>query len=160
MFAMMPKDLKDLLRAFNEHNVKYVIVGGYAFGVYAEPRATKDLDVFIQTEVQNSEAVFKALAAYGAPLDGFSPEDFRDLSTFQIGQPPARVDIIQQISGVSFEQAWANRIEGVIDGEVPAGVISREDLIQNKLASGREQDLLDVKVIRATGSSTSTTEAD
>lgn len=152
---MMPKDLKDLLRAFNEHSVKYMIVGGYAFGVYAEPRATKDLDVFIQAEVQNSKAVFAALAAYGAPLDGFTPEDFRDRSTFQIGQPPARVDIIQQISGVSFEQAWANRIEGIIDGEVPASVISKDDLIQNKLASGREQDLLDVKAIRAAAGSNS-----
>jgi len=93
-FAMMPDDLKELLLAFNDNGVRYLIVGGYAFGVYAEPRATQDLDVFIQADKENSEAVFKALAQYGAPLDGLSPADFSDLSTFQIGLPPARVDIL------------------------------------------------------------------
>jgi hypothetical protein len=66
--SMMPKDLKELLRAFNEQKVKYLVVGGYAFGVYAEPRATKDLDLFIQANEENSKAVFRALAEYGALL--------------------------------------------------------------------------------------------
>jgi hypothetical protein len=146
---MMPKDLKEFLHAFNEHRVKYLIVGGYAFGVYAEPRATKDLDVFIQAEAQNSEAVFQALAAYGAPMDDLTPSDFRDMSTFQIGMPPSRIDILQRIDGVSFEQAWENRIAGKIDGEIDAFVISKEDLIQNKLVAGRDQDLLDVKALKS-----------
>ena len=145
----MPKDLKELLRAFNDHGVKYLIVGGYAFGAYAEPRATKDLDVFIATELANSDAVYRALAAYGAPLEGLTPADFRDLSGFQIGQPPARIDILQSISGVQFEQAWENRIEGLIDGEIIAPVISKDDLIRNKLAAGRRQDILDVESLRA-----------
>src|ERR1700735_1516085 len=88
--SMMPKDLKELLRAFNDHAVKYLVVGGYAFGVHAEPRATKDLDLFIRSDEQNSEAVFRALAQYGAPLAGLSPSDFRDDTGFQIGQPPTR----------------------------------------------------------------------
>ncbi len=67
---------------------------------------------------------------------------------FQIGQPPDRIDILQRIDGLTFDEAWPNRIEGMVDGEVPASVISREDLIRNKLASGREQDLLDVKALR------------
>jgi len=146
---MMPKDLKELLRAFNDHGVKYLIVGGYAFGAYAEPRATKDLDVFIATELANSDAVYRALAAYGAPLEGLTPADFRDFSGFQIGQPPARIDILQSISGVQFEQAWENRIEGLIDGEIIAPVISKDDLIRNKLAAGRRQDILDVESLRA-----------
>ncbi len=144
---MMPEDLKEFLRAFNEHGVKYLIVGGYAFGAHAEPRATKDLDVFIATDEANSNAVYRALAAYGAPLNGFTPSDFRDDSGFQIGQPPARIDILQNISGISFGEAWENRIEGLIDGEVLAPVISKEDLIRNKLEAGRDQDLLDVKVL-------------
>ena len=74
--------------------------------------------------------------------------DFCDGSTFQIGQPPDRIDIIQRIDGITFDEAWPNRVQGVVDGEVPASVISREDLIRNKLASGRDQDLLDVKVLR------------
>jgi len=149
---MMPRDLKELLRAFNEHGVKYLIVGGYAFGAHAEPRATKDLDVFIATDEPNSNAVYRALAAYGAPLDGFSPSDFRDDSGFQIGQPPARVDILQKISGITFDEAWDNRVEGLIDGEVLAPVISKDDLIRNKLVAGRDQDILDVKALRAADS--------
>ena len=78
-----------------------------------------------------------------------SPKDFTDGSTFQIGQPPARIDLLQQIDGVTFEEAWSHRIEGLIDEEVPAAIISRDDLIQNKLSSGREQDLLDVKKLRS-----------
>jgi hypothetical protein len=146
---MMPDHLKELLRAFNDHAVKYLIVGGYAFGVHAEPRATKDLDIFIRSDEENSKAVFRALAQYGAPLGDFTVADFMDGATFQIGQPPARIDILQQIDGIIFDEAWANRIEGLIDGQIQAAVISRDDLIRNKLAAGREQDLLDVKKLRA-----------
>lgn len=146
---MMPKDLKDLLRAFNDHRVRFLVVGGYAFGVHAEPRATKDLDLFIRSDEENSVAVFHALTQYGAPLEGLGPRDFMDGSTFQVGQPPARVDILQQIDGLTFDEAWENRIEGLIDGEVHVNVISRNDLIRNKLATGREQDALDVKKLRA-----------
>ncbi len=146
---MLPKDLKDLLRAFNEHGVRYLVVGGYAFGVHAEPRATKDLDLFIRSDEANSAAVYRALSQYGAPLDGLSPQDFTDGSTFQIGQPPARVDILQRIDGLTFDEAWQNRIEGLLDKEVQVNVISKDDLIRNKLASGREQDVLDVKKLQA-----------
>jgi len=148
---MMPDDLKELLRAFNDHGVKYLIVGGYAFGVHAEPRATKDLDIFIRSDKENATAVFRALARYGAPLVDLTPSDFMDGTTFQIGQPPARIDILQHIDGVSFDEAWENRIEGLIDGEVPAAVLSKGDLIRNKLATGREQDILDAKQLRSAG---------
>src|SRR6267154_3911267 len=149
--SMMPKDLKELLRAFNDYGVKYLVVGGYAFGVHAEPRATKDLDLFIGSDKENSKAVFYALAQYGAPLDSLSPADFRDGTVFQIGQPPGRIDLLQHIDGVSFEEAWENRIEGLWDGEIRTAVISKDDLIRNKLARGREQDVLDVKKLRARG---------
>jgi len=132
---MMPRGLKELFRAFNDHGVKYLIVGGYAFGAHAEPRATKDLDVFIATDLANSNAVYRALAAYGAPLEGLTPADFRDHSGFQIGQPPARIDILQTISGVQFEDAWENRVEGLIDGEILAPVISKDDLIKKQARS-------------------------
>jgi hypothetical protein len=146
---MMPDDLKELLRAFNDHAVKYLIVGGYAFGVHAEPRATKDLDIFIRSDEENSKAVFRALSQYGAPLTDLTPSDFKDGTTFQIGQPPARIDILQQIDGISFDEAWKNRVEGLIDDQIQAAVISRDDLIRNKLATGREEDMLDVKKLRA-----------
>jgi predicted nucleotidyltransferase len=147
---MMPTDLKELLRAFNDHGVEYLVVGGYAYGVHAEPRATKDLDIFIRSDEENSQAVFQALAQFGAPLDGLSAADFMDGSTFQVGRPPSRVDLLQRIDGITFDEAWKNRIEGLIDGEIRVVVISRKDLIRNKLASGREQDILDAKKLQAT----------
>lgn len=145
---MLTQDFKDLLRILNSNAVKYLIVGGHAFGVHAEPRATKDLDLFIRSDSENAESIFRALAEFGAPLGGMSPADFSDGTTFQIGQAPDRIDILQKIDGVEFDEAWANRVEGKIDAEIPTQVISREDLIRNKLASGRDQDLVDVKVLR------------
>ena len=151
---MMPEDLKELLRAFNDHGVKYLIVGGYAFGVHAEPRATKDLDIVIRSDQENSQAVFRALPQYDAPQRPDSLR-FSGRDDLPFGQPPTRICILQSIDGVSFDAAWANRIEGMIDGQIRAAVISRDDLIRNKLATGREQDLLDVKRLRAAQEGTS-----
>jgi hypothetical protein len=147
---MMNKDLKELLLAFNAHGVKYLVVGGYAVGVHAEPRATKDLDIFIRADEENSQAVYRALADFGAPLEGFRPADFNDEqgSTFQIGQPPARIDILQCIDGIDFDEAWEGRVRGLVEGEVPAHVISRDHLIRNKLAIGRSRDIADVEALR------------
>jgi|ERR1700722_19347581 hypothetical protein len=145
---MLTKDMKDLIDAFNQEGVEYLLIGGHAFGVHAQPRATKDIDIFIRSSRRNSEAVFRALGRYGAPLDGVTIKDFQDAKTgFQIGLPPNRIDIWQQIDGVTFEEAWKDHIDALIEGETPVYVISRENLILNKLASGREQDLLDVKQI-------------
>lgn len=140
---MMQKDLKELLLAFHSQGVEYLVVGGYAVGVHSEPRATRDLDIFICADEKNSNAVFAALAAWGAPLEGLSASNFRDEpdSIFQIGVPPFRVDILQRIDGVSF-------VEALVEDEVPAFVISREQLIRNKIASGRMQDLADVEAMR------------
>ena len=146
---MMSKDFQHLLRAFNAHKVKYLVVGGYAFGVHLAPRTTKDIDLWIHTDPENAKAVFQALAEFGAPIAGMTPNDFMDGTVFQMGQPPERIDILQQVSGLDFDGAWEHRLEGFIDEDIPALVISREDLIRNKLAAGREQDLLDVKVLRA-----------
>jgi hypothetical protein len=146
----MLKDQRDILSAFNAHGVKYLVVGGHAVGIYSEPRGTKDLDIFIKADRDNSQAVYRALADYGAPIAGMTPEDFNDKPTsiFQMGIPPGRVDIIQGIAGVDFDEAWENRVEEVLGGNVPAHVISRDHLIKNKLAVGRLQDLADVEKIR------------
>jgi hypothetical protein len=132
----------------NAHDVEYLLVGGYAVGVYTEPRATKDLDVFVRSNSENSPKVFRALAEYGAPLAGMTPDDFNNRPTmvFQIGTPPLRIDILQRIAGVDFDEAWDARVEGSLDG-IPTHVISKEHLIRNKLAVGRKQDLLDVENI-------------
>ncbi|MGA8530969.1 MAG: hypothetical protein WB622_14730, partial [Acidobacteriaceae bacterium] len=96
---MFPNDLRELLLAFSEHGVEYLLVGGYAIGVYAEPRATKDLDIFVRPERTNGEAAYRALAAYGTPLSELTPADFCNDpdSIFQIGQPPLRIDLLQKI---------------------------------------------------------------
>ena len=146
---MLTQDMKELIRMLNEQGVEYLLVGGYAFGVHAQPRATKDLDLFIRADARNSNAVFKALCKYGAPIHGLTAKDFRDAKTgLQIGMPPNRIDILQQISGVTFDEAWKDHINAMIEGDTPTYVISRENLIKNKLAAGREQDLLDVKQIQ------------
>ena len=146
---MMNKDFQDILRAFNAHKVKYLVIGGYAFGVHLEPRTTKDIDLWIRTDRENAKAVFQALTDFGAPIAGMTPDNFMDGTVFQMGQSPERIDILQQVSGLDFDNAWEHRIEGFIDADTPALVISKEDLIRNKLASGRDQDLLDVKRLRA-----------
>lgn len=148
---MLTKDFKDLLRALNDNAVEYLIIGGHALAVHLVPRMTKDLGLFIRSNEKNANAVFRALAQFGAPSEGMSPSDFADGTTFQIGQEPDRIDILQRIDGISFDEAWANRIAGTVDGDIPAAVISKDDLIRNKLATGREQDLLDVKKLRAAG---------
>jgi hypothetical protein len=133
----------------NAHEVEYLVVGGYAVGVYTEPRTTKDLDVFVRSNEENSSRVFRALAEYGAPLAGMTPDDFnnRPGTIFQIGTPPLRIDILQRIAAVDFDEAWQDRLEGSLDG-IPTHVISKEHLIRNKLAVGRKQDILDVENIR------------
>jgi hypothetical protein len=145
---MFPRDFKDLVRIFNRNKVEYLLIGGYAFGVHARARATNDFDLFIRSSISNSYSVFKSLCEFGAPLDGMTTKDFQDgESGLQFGKEPHRVDILQRISGVSFEEAWNARIEATIEGDTPIHVISREHLLQNKRAAKRPQDRLDVKEI-------------
>jgi len=145
----LPEDLRQLLLAFNAHGVEYLVVGGWAVGYYSDPRSTKDIDLFIRSGIRNSEAVFRALAEFGAPIAGLTPADFRDdpTSIFQLGFSPARADILQTIDGVDFESAWSKRERFTLDG-IEVNVISAEHLIANKLKSGRLQDLADVEAIR------------
>jgi len=144
----MDRHLKDLLSALNAHEVRFVVVGSYALAVHAQPRATGDLDVLVDTALENAQAVFAALADFGAPLQGLTPKDFEDPdSIVQIGVSPIRIDIIKRISGLDFETVWTCSVPWVIDEEVPARYISQEHFIQNKLAVGRLQDLADVSAV-------------
>jgi hypothetical protein len=147
----MHSDFKELLSVLNAHNVKYLVVGAHAVSAHAQPRATKDLDIFIQASPQNAEAVYKALAEFGAPLQGLKPDDFAQRGPFfHMGREPVAVDVMTEIPGVEFDAAWKRRIEDVADSSsgLRAFFISRDDLIASKLASGRPQDLADVDAIR------------
>jgi hypothetical protein len=140
-------DFSDLLRLFNDNNVRYLIIGGYAFIQYAEPRYTKDLDLWISTDARNSAAVYTALREFGAPLAGLTEDDFSEEGYFyQMGVPPMRVDILMGIPGLEFDQAWHKRVEIDFDGLL-VSFISREDLIAAKRASGRPQDLIDADTL-------------
>jgi hypothetical protein len=145
----MHKDFKDLLSAFNAHKVRYLIVGGYAYARYTEPRTTKDLDLFVCPDPSNAAAVYAALGEVGAYLAGAEIADFaRPGTIFQIGVAPFRIDVICDIDGVTFDQAWATSEQALVDEEVPVRYISSENLIANKLAAGRPQDLVDVDKLR------------
>jgi len=147
----MYPDFNELLSIFNAHRVKYLIVGGYAVTFHAQPRATKDLDLFIKPDVENARAVYAALTAFGAPLEEVRPEDFLDCEGFfRMGHAPVMVEILPAIKGVEFDHAWDRRVETVIDPDsgLAAFVISRDDLIAAKLAAARPQDIADVDAIR------------
>jgi hypothetical protein len=144
----MEKDQRDLLREFNAHNVRFLIVGGYAFSFYTEPRATKDLDIFIDRSSENALRVFRALAKFGAPLAGMSSKDFEGVDAlFQVGVAPSRIDILQTIEAVDFDAAWQTSEAGMI-GDIPVRYISFDDLVKNKLAVGRLRDLADVEELQ------------
>jgi hypothetical protein len=148
----MYQDYKDLLSAFHAHGVRYLIVGGNAVVFHAQPRATKDIDLFISPDLATAQATYTALAQFGAPLQGIGPEDFANRSNFfRFGHDPCGVDILPNIPGVEFDGAWERRVEGVIDSKIglTAFFISKDDLIAVKLASGRIRDLADVEDIRA-----------
>ena len=136
-------DFSDLLKLFNDKKVKYLVIGGYAFIQYAEPRYTKDLDLWISTDVTNAASVYAALKEFGAPLAGMSEDDFlQDGYFYQMGVPPMRVDILMGIPGLEFKGSWERRLEADFDGLL-VSFISKEDLIAAKRASGRTQDLID-----------------
>jgi hypothetical protein len=147
----MYSDFKELLSVLNAHRVKYLVVGAYAVSIHAQPRATKDLDILVKADAENAQAVFAALAQFGAPLEGLTAADFAEQGPFlRMGREPVGVDILTAIPGVEFDGAWGRRVEYVIDpaSGLKASFISREDLIAGKLASGRPQDLADVDAIR------------
>jgi hypothetical protein len=145
----MHRDFKELLSAFNAGQVRYLIVGGYAVSYHAEPRATKDLDILVGADAENSKAVYAALGKFGAPIEGLSAQDFAEPDNFfRMGTPPVMVDIMPKISGVEFDQAWSRRVHVQIDDDLTVPFISRQDLLTAKIAAGRAQDLIDVDALR------------
>jgi hypothetical protein len=140
-------DFRDLFAALNAAKARYLLVGGYAVAFHAEPRYTKDLDVWTEAEPGNAARVFEALCRFGAPLHDLKTSDLERLGMiFQMGVPPNRIDIVTKIEGVEFAEAWPDRAETSY-GDQPVPVIGLRQLIQNKRACGRPQDLLDVQVL-------------
>jgi hypothetical protein len=149
----LPEDFRDLLIELADNGAEFVLVGGYAVAYHGHPRATKDMDILIRANPSNAERVYRALAAFGAPLESFEVEA-KDFATYdgmlQIGLPPRRVDIINRADGLSFDEAIAEGSSFSLEGRL-IPVIGREALIKNKRAAGRAQDVADVEILAAHG---------
>ena len=138
-------NFSELLSLFDGMDVRYLVVGGYALMNYTEPRYTKDIDLWVDATAENSGRVFEALLRFGAPLKGISAADFATPGVFyQMGRPPVRVDVLTSLSGSVFADCWERRVTGRF-GSRDVWVISIDDLILNKRAVGRLQDLADVE---------------
>jgi predicted nucleotidyltransferase len=138
---------RELLQLLNEFEVEYLIVGGFAVMKYGEPRYTKDLDVWVHNSPQNSARIVGALRKFGAPLehDGITNETFTGRQVvYQIGIAPVRIDVLTEITGVEFPDAWGKRVASTFFG-IPVHFISLDDLVANKQALGRSSDLKDLK---------------
>ena len=141
----MNQDFVDLLRAFVAGEVRFLIVGAYALALHGRPRATGDLDVWIDPTPDNAGRVMRALAEFGAPLEEISSADLaRPGVTYQIGVPPGRIDILTDLTGLRFDDAWAGRVLWPF-GDVDVNFIGRAEFIRNKRATGRPKDLGDIE---------------
>jgi len=141
---LLNKDFRDILSAFCEEQVEFMLVGAYALAAHGLPRATGDIDLWVKNSTENAERVWRALENFGAPLSNLTKNDLTSPDTIiQLGATPRRIDILTKITGVEFEEAEAERLMVSIEGiEIP--VIGRNHLIQNKKAVGRPQDEADV----------------
>jgi hypothetical protein len=145
----MNQDFRDLLHELSEENARFLVVGAFALAAHGIPRATGDIDVWVEPTPANAERVYAALVAFGAPLDKLTVEDLTETDVvFQMGLPPRRIDILTSIDGVEFEKAWANRKLADFGG-IEVSVIGAEDFVTNKRASGRAKDLVDADSIEA-----------
>ena len=145
----MNRDFVEMLSALSDEKVEFLVVGAHAMAAHGHPRATGDLDIWVNPTPENARRTWRALAAFGAPLGELTQEDLvsKDI-VFQIGVVPSRIDVLTQIDGVDFSVAWKRRTTARVGGTaVP--VLSRADLIENKLASGRPKDLADVESLES-----------
>lgn len=140
----MNRDFAEMLSGLSDSGVDFLVVGAHAMAAHGYPRATGDLDVWVRPTRENAARVWKALAAFGAPLVELTEQDLITPDVvFQIGVPPCRIDLVTAIDGVSFDEAWSGRIVVELGG-VSVPVLGRAELLRNKRATGRPKDLADV----------------
>ena len=142
---MLNPDYAEILSLLQEYETEFLLVGAYAMAVHGYPRATADIDIFVNATPENAKRIIRVLKAFGAPVQKTTADDFSSPGiVFQIGVAPRRVDILTQIDGLTFDEAKAGCEHVQIDNLL-VPVISRENLIRNKRASGRDKDLLDAQ---------------
>jgi len=146
---LLNPDFRDMLYAFAEEGVEYLLVDAYAMATHGYVRATGDLDLWVNPVGENAERTMAALRRFGAPLERLNGADFEDYDTVvQIGVAPRRIDVLTSIDGVTFEEAWSERRQVEIEG-LAVSVISRAHLIQNKRATNRPRDRADLEGLGA-----------
>jgi len=141
----LSQDLREFIELLISENVQYLLIGGWAYNRYSEPRFTGDIDFFVSTSPDNQLALRRVLVKFG--LSQFLPGEDKSLFEKKIlmfGRPPHRIDLISEIAGVEFLEAWAERESDILDG-LTVFFLSKNLLIKNKKAAGRDKDLLDVK---------------
>ena len=142
---MLSQDFKEFIQSLNDSQVRYLIIGGYAVAFHGHPRYTKDMDVWIAIDPDNAARMIKALEQFGFGSLGLKPEDFLAPDQIvQLGYPPNRIDVMTSIGGVDFDECYAARLQAEIDG-AKVNFIDLENLLRNKRATGRHQDLADVE---------------
>ncbi len=146
----MVPDFRDVIAELVRADARFLVVGAHALAAHGVPRATIDLDIWIDPSPGNARQVWKALAAFGAPLEDLRLRE-ADLTrpdvVIQLGLPPYRIDLLTGVSGVSFREAWDGRMESSFE-DIRAPFIGRAELIRNKRASGRKKDLADLESLR------------
>lgn len=141
----LPQDFREFLRLLNCHRVKYLLVGGFAVGYHGYPRATGDMDIWIATSPENADKVVRVLKAFGFNVPELNAALFmKKRQVIRMGTPPIRIEVLTDISGVSFKECYENRITDVVD-EISVNIISLEHLRKNKKASGRMKDINDLE---------------
>lgn len=141
------EDFQDFLKSINATKVKYVLVGGYSVIFHGFPRTTGDLDIFVEVSKENYQKLSKAFFEFGLSVFDMTEENFlfnENMTVFSFGRAPVSIEILKEISGLSFEEVYANAIDTEIE-EIPVKVIQLKDLIKNKKASGRAKDLNDLE---------------
>jgi len=142
------KDFEELLRLLSKHKVRFCIVGAFALAFHALPRYTKDLDLLVEASEKNGEKIVRALEDFGFGVLKLSPKDFSKKGKFiQLGYEPLRIDLITSLDGVAFEEVWKSKKAGFY-GKEKVFYIGLKELIKNKKATGRKQDLADLEVLK------------
>jgi Nucleotidyl transferase of unknown function (DUF2204) len=143
------KDFEEFIELLNKNEVKYLVVGGYAFAIHAYPRFTNDIDFFVLSTKPNVDKIISILKEFGFDISSISDDDLlKKDKVVQLGEPPYRIDLLTSIDGVDFEDAWGRKIQSKYGDQV-LYFISKEDLIQNKKASGRKKDLDDLNELES-----------
>jgi hypothetical protein len=147
---MLNPDFKEMLSCLKDEAVDFISVGAYALAVHGFPRATGEIDIWVRNSSENAQKIIRAPTKFGAPISRLSEEDFTAPDMIvQLGVEPCRIDLLTSIDGVGFDEAWQNKVGITID-DLKIDVLSKEDLLRNKRASGRDKDQGDIAWLEKT----------